>query len=158
MRDICIAALGPVPKGVTLAYLSARMGGLEKAPLAADWRALAEMAYPFDLPDHRRVQVDYPLGWFRLRSIPVVAEQQQADAYLGCIILSDTINHMVDTFVRDYLVERIQEGLQHRILTGYYPRLTLSLWQSFASKGGYLVRFTDAKGDKVRAVGGWVTP
>jgi hypothetical protein len=158
LRPTDLAALGPVPPGVTLAFLSARLGGLEAAPLPAPWRAVAEMAYPFDLPDHRRVQVDYPLGWFRLRRIPVVAQQQQADAYLGCIILSDTLNHMVDTFVRDYLVERIQEGLQHRIVTGYYPRLTLSLGQSFASKGGYLVRFPDPSGERILPVGGWTTP
>jgi hypothetical protein len=158
LRSADLAGLGPVPKGVTVAYLSGRMGGLDAAPLPADWRALAEMAYPFDLPDHRRVQVDYPLGWFRLRGIPLVAEQAQADAYLACIILSDTLNHMADTFVRDYLVERIQEGLQHRILTGYYPRLSLALWQSFASKGGYLVRFAGPTGDRVQPVGGWVTP
>ena len=158
LRPADIAAVGPLPPGVTVAYVSARMAGLESAPLPADWRAVALMAYPLDLPEHRRVQVDYPLGWFRLRRVPVVAVQQQADAYLGCIILSDTLNHMVDTFVRDYLVERIQEGVQHRILTGYYPRLTLSLGQSFASKGGYLVRFPEPKGERIVSVGGWVTP
>jgi cytochrome c553 len=158
LRPGDLAALGPVPAGLKGAYVSARMGGLESAPLPAAWRAKVLMAYPLDLPEHRRVQVDYPLGWFRLRRIPVVAEQQQADAYLGCIILSDTLNHMVDTFVRDYLVERIQEGVQHRILTGYYPRLTLSLGQSFASKGGYLVRFPEPAGERVVPVGGWVTP
>jgi len=25
----------------------------------------------------------------------------------------DTINHMADTFQRDYLIERIEEGLEH---------------------------------------------
>ena len=134
------------------------MGGLEQAPLPAAWRSVTHMAYPFDLPDRRRAQVDYPLGWFRIRQIPVVALQAQSDAYLACIILSDTINHMSDTFQRDYLVERVEEGLEHRILTGYYPRLSLASGQSFASKGGYLVRFAGNTGTHVIADGEWMAP
>jgi len=158
LRSADLAELGPVPPGVRVVYLSARMGGLEDAPLPADWRALARMAYPFDLPDRRRVQVDYPLGWFRLRGIPVRAQQAQADAYLGCVILSDTLNHMVDTFVRDYLVERIEATLGHRVLTGYYPRLSLAPGQRFASKGGYLVHFSGLQGDRIVADTDWISP
>lgn len=158
LRATDIAALGKLPAGVRLAYVSARMAGMEAAPLAADWRAVSLMAYPFDLPEHRRVQVDYPRGWFRLRGIAVVAEQAQGDAYFACAILSDTLNHMADTFVRDYLVERVEEAVAHRILTGYYPRLTLAPGQRFASKGGYLVRFPEGAGTRVVPVGDWTTP
>lgn len=33
---------------------------------------------------------------------------------------------MADAFVRDYLIERVEMALDHRVLTGYYPRLTLA--------------------------------
>ncbi len=122
------------------------------------WRALTHLAYPFDLPDRRRVRVDYPLGWFRIRNVPVVDIQVQADTYLACGLVSETLNHMVDTFVRDYLVERIESMLEHRIITGYYPRLTLAPGQRFASKGGYVVHFADAKGTRVIADGDWIVP
>jgi hypothetical protein len=158
LRPTDIAALGPVPAGVHAVFMSGRMGGLDDTPLPEAWRATTHMAYPFDTPQHRVVQVDYPLGWFRIRQIPVVAEQIQADTYLACIILSDTINHMVDTFVRDYLVERIEEMLEHRILTGYYPRLSLAPNQSFASKGGYIVHFVPGTKSGVVADGEWITP
>jgi hypothetical protein len=158
LRAPDLAGLGPVPAGVSIAYMSGRMGGLEDAPLPAPWRAIVRMAYPFDLPDHRRVQIDYPLGWFRLRGVPVVSLQAQADAYLACAILSDTLNHMADTFVRDYLVERIQQALGHRTLTGYYPRLGLAPGQPFASKGGYIVRYPDPKDSKIVADSVWITP
>lgn len=158
LRPVDIAALGALPDGLSRAYMSGRMGGLEQAPLPAAWRSVTHMAYPFDLPDHRRAQVDYPLGWFRIRNIPVVDLQAQADAYLACIILSDTINHMSDTFQRDYLVERIGEGLEHRVLTGYYPRLALAAGQAFASKGGYVVRFAGTSGTRVLADGDWIVP
>jgi mono/diheme cytochrome c family protein len=158
LRPEDISKLGPVPGGVQAVYMSGRMGGLDATPLAADWRAVTHMAYPFELPERRAVQVDYPMGWFRLRQIPVVAPQVQADTYLACIIMSDTINHMVDTFVRDYLVERVDDGLEHRILTGYYPRLALVPGQSFASKGGYLVHFSPGPRGHVVADGEWIVP
>ena len=48
--------------------------------------------------------------------------------------------------------------IERRILTGYYPRLTLAAGQRFASKGGYIVRF--AEPDRVRLVadGDWMVP
>jgi mono/diheme cytochrome c family protein len=158
LRPNDLAALGNAPAHLPLVYVSGRMGGLEHAPLPADWRDVARLAYPFDLPERRRVQVDYPLGWFRMRQIPVVAEQVQADTYLVCAIVSDAINHMVDTFVRDYLVERTGEMLEHRIITGYYPRLALAPSQRFASKGGYIVRFRDRQGSSVVPESGWIVP
>ena len=158
LREDDIALLGRPPANVATVFMSARMGGLERSPLPAAWRRVTHMAYPFDLPDRRRARVDFPLGWFRIREIPVVAEQVQADTYLVCGLLSDTLNHMVDTFVRDYLVERIEEMLEHRIITGYYPRLALAPGQRFASKGGYIVHFANDTGTRLIADSDWTVP
>jgi mono/diheme cytochrome c family protein len=158
LRPADVAALGPAPASPTALYLSGLMGGLERAPVPADWRSRAELAYPFDLPEKRRVRVDYPLGWFTIRRIPIVAEQVQVDTYLACGLLSEVLSHMVDNFTRAYLIERLQTMMEHRILTGYYPRLTLATHQHFASKGGYITRFADASGARVVADGDWLVP
>ena len=158
LRPTDVGALGEAPSGPAAVYLSGLMGGLERAPLPLGWRPQVRMAYPFDLPDRRTVRIDYPLGWFSVRHIPVVAEQVQVDTYLACGVLAESLSHTADTIQHDYLVERIQEMLEHRILTGYYPRLTLATGQSFASKGGYLVRFADPAGTRVVADGDWTVP
>lgn len=158
LRPKDLAALDSHPPAAAGVWLSGLMGGLENAPLPPEWRGVAHMAYPFDLPDLRRVRVDYPLGWFRIRKVPLLDVQVQADTYLACGLVSETLNHMVDTFVPDYLVERIESMLEHRIITGYYPRLTLAPGQRFASKGGYLVHFADPKGTRIVADGEWVVP
>ena len=157
LRPRDLAALGPPPPGMEAVYVSGRMGGLERAPLPGAWREVARLAYPFDLPESRRVRVDFPMGWFWIRKIPVVAQQAQTDTWMACSIVSDALNHMADTFVRDYLVERIEGMLEHRLVTGYYPRLTLAQNQRFASKGGYLARFAEPKGTKLVAEGEWMT-
>jgi hypothetical protein len=65
---------------------------------------------------------------------------------------------MLDSFVPDYLVERVEVMLGHRLVNGYYPRLSLAPGQRFASKGGYVVRFTAAGGTALTADGDWTAP
>src|SRR6266568_907841 len=157
LRGPDVAALPGTPPKAGV-YLSGLMAGLERAPLPKAWRARAHIAYPFDLPDRRRVRVDYALGWIAGRRIPPVAEQVQVDTYLALGLLSETLKHMADNFVRDFLVERMESGVEHRIITGYYPRLSLASYQRFASKGGYVVRFRDPGGTALVAEGDWIVP
>jgi hypothetical protein len=158
LRPTDLAALASVRPETPSVFLSGLMGGLESAPLPAAWRTAAAMTYGFDLPGARRVRLDYPIGWFRIRQIPVVSLQVQSDTYLACGLLAETLKHMVDAFVRDYLVERLEAMLEHRVITGYYPRLTLAPGQRFASKGGYLVRFAEPTGTRIVADGDWTVP
>jgi hypothetical protein len=158
LRPPDLATLGEAPAALPAVFLSGLMGGLEQAPLPASWRPHARMTYPVDLPDRRVIRVDYPIGWLSLRHIPVVALQTQADTYLACGILTETLGHAGDVTDPTYLVELVQESLDHRILTGYYPRLTLATGQTLASKGGYLVHFADPSGSKLVADGDWTVP
>jgi hypothetical protein len=65
---------------------------------------------------------------------------------------------MLDSFVREFLVERVEVMLSHRLVNGYYPRLGLAPGQRFASKGGYLVRFAQPAGTQVAPDSGWLVP
>ena len=157
LRPEDIAQLGTAPQNLPV-YLSGLMGGLEQAPLPASWRAQTKMTYPVDLPERRVVRVDYGLGWFTFRHIPVVAMQAQSDTYLACGILTETLEHASDISDPTYLVELLQETLDHRVLTGYYPRLTLAAGQTLASKGSYLVRFAEPSGPRLVVEGEWTVP
>jgi hypothetical protein len=158
LRPADLAALGDPPSRAGPVYLSGLMGGLERAPVPAGWRASARMAYPLDLPARRGVRLDYPLGWFAFRHIPVVAEQVQADTFLACSLLADVLHRTADNFARPFLVEQLQAQLEHRLITGHYPHLGLAPGQRFASKGGYLVRFRDPSGLALVADGDWTVP
>ena len=58
----------------------------------------------------------------------------QTDTYLAWSILAEAAGTMLDNFVPDYLLERVEVELSHRIINGYYPRLGLAPGQRFASK------------------------
>lgn len=139
-------------------YVSGLMGEMENSPLPATWRRVARMTYPLDLPELRKARMNFPLGWFKIRSIPVVAERTQADTYLACGILAETLTGMQDSFVRDYLVESIESMLSYRTVTGHYPRLGLAPGQRFASKGGYFVHFAEPEGTRLVADSDWIVP
>lgn len=158
LRPEDLRALGNAAPGTSNVWVSGELGGLEQAPLPPQWRRVARLAYPVDLPGKRVVRVDYALSWLRLRKIPLLAQKVQVDTYLACGLVAETLSHMVDAFVRDYLIERIEMALDHRVLTGYYPHLSLAPGQRFASKGGYLVRFAEPTGAKVVPLGDWITP
>jgi hypothetical protein len=158
LRPADLQALPAEPGPAAAVFVSGLMGGLEKAPLPAPWRAVAQMTYPVDLPANRAVRMNYPLGWFQIQHIPVVAERVQTDTYIACNILGEATGHMLDNFVRDYLVELVEEMLSERLVNGYFGRLGLAPGQRFASKGGYLVRMAEPAGPKVVAASGWIVP
>ena len=159
LRPADVVALGNTPPAEAKVYLSGLLGGLEKSPLPAAWRRMTLVTFPFDLPSKRGVRLNYPLGWFSFRHVALVAEQVQTDTYLACSLLADVLNRSIaDNFVQPYLVEQLQGMLEHRIITGYYPRLTLASNQRFASKGGYLARFKEPSGPALLAEGEWTVP
>jgi hypothetical protein len=157
LRPPDLQALPAEPGAASTVLVSGLMGGLEKTPLAAPWRALAQMTYPLDLPANRAVRMNYPLSWFQIQHVPVVAERVQTDTYIACSILADAAGHMLDNFVRDYLVELVEEMLSERLVNGYFSHLGLAPGQRFASKGGYLVHLADA-GPRVVVESGWIVP
>lgn len=158
LRAPDLASLAADAKPPSMLFVSGTMGGLERAPLPGTWRETALLTYPVDLPEQRSVRMNFPLSWFRIKKIAVVDERVQSDTYIACGILADTLTDMLDSFVPDYLVERVEGMLDHRLVNGYYPRLSLASGQRFASKGSYLVRFEGATGSKVKPEGDWVVP
>lgn len=157
LRSADLAAL-PEPPAHASVYLSGLMGGLERAPLSPAWRSISLLTYPVELPEARSLRLNYPLGWFHLRKIPVVDERVQVDTYIACSVLVESMASMLDELVPDFLLERVEGMLDSRLVNGYYTRLGLAPGQRFASKGGYLVRFFDPAGSHVTADGDWIVP
>ena len=131
---------------------------LERLALPAAWRDAALVTYPVELPDARRNALSFVAGWLRLQQLEPLPGRTQADTYLACAILGEALEHAVDSYLPDYLVERIELMAGSRRANGYYPRLGLGVGQRFASKGGYLVRVGGPNGPVTAREPGWIVP
>jgi hypothetical protein len=159
LRSADLADLGDAAVAPASVYVSGLMGGLEHAPLPAAWRERVRMTYPYELPEQRELRVTYALRWFAIRNIPLVDEPMQANTFLACGLLAETLSHMSDNLDQPFLIERLQTSVERRLInTGYYPHLVLALNQQFASKGGYIVHFAEPEGTKLIAEGDWLVP
>jgi Cytochrome c len=159
LRPSDLAQMGDASAAPASVYVSGLMGGLERSPLPQGWRSRVRMAYPLDLPEHRDLRLRYALNWFSIKHIPVVDEQVQANTYLACGLLAETLSHMADNFVQPFMVELLQSSIERRLInTGYYPRMALGWNQHFASKGGYIVSFPEPSGTRLVADSDWTVP
>jgi Cytochrome c len=159
LRPGDLAALDDASAAPASVFVSGLMGGLERSPLPPSWRSRVKMAYPFDLPERRGIRVRYPLTWFSMQHIPVVDEPVQANTWLACGLLAETLSHMADNLAQPYLVELLQTSIERRLVnTGYYPHMVLGWNQHFASKGGYIAHFADAGGTRLAADSEWMVP
>ena len=159
LRPGDLTDLGGAAAAPASVYVSGLMGGLEHAPLPPAWRKRVWMTYPYELPEKRGLRVNYALSWFSIQHIPVVDEPLQANTFLACGLLAETLSHMSDNLVQPFLIETLQTSAERRLInTGYYPHLILALNQHFASKGGYFVRFAKPEGTQLVADGDWTVP
>jgi len=145
LRPADLAALPSEPTRAAATMISGLMGNLESAPLPPAWLPRVHMSYPIDLPQRRMARMNFPYGWFKVQRLPITAERVQVDTYLACVITAETLGHVLDSFVPDYLLERLEMMVSRRLANAYFPRLGLAPGQRFASKGGYVVHF-DASG------------
>jgi hypothetical protein len=149
-----IAASAP-PAGVVL--VSGLMGGLDVAQLPAPWRERVRMTYPFDLPGPG-ARSGIARAWLQKNRIPLSDEGVEIDTYVACAALSEIIGSLFDSYSRELLIERFEDMLTTAVTPGRYPRLGLAQRQRFASKGGYVVRFSSPDGSQPIAEGDWIVP
>jgi hypothetical protein len=157
LRTRDIALLGDEAPSSRI-YLSGTMANLEDAPLPAAWRDSVYMTYPYDPPDRRRVRVNFPHAWFHQHGIAITADRVQSNTYLACSIVADALDAVLDSYVPDFLIERLETMAGNQLSTGYFPRLSLASGQRFASKGGYIVKFDARDHRRVAADGDWFVP
>jgi hypothetical protein len=158
LRPRDISSLGDDAPMSALVYLSGSMADLEDAPLPAAWRNAVRLAYPYDPPDRRRVRENFPHAWFHQHGIPLTVDRVQSNTYLACAIVADVLDSVLDSYVPDFLIERMEMMVGSQLSTGYFPRLSLAPGQRYASKGGYIVKFDPRDRFRVMVDGDWLVP
>jgi len=109
-----VSALAPLPAPAAATYFSSVLGGSDRIPVPVQWKALARLVYPYELPARRAANLAYFKSWLNQRHVPLVDEVMQSEVYFSFAFLTDTISEMLDNLYRDYLIERAENMISRR--------------------------------------------
>jgi hypothetical protein len=139
-------------------YLSSNLNPGRQSGLAAQAGGRVRMVYPQDLPAAREARLRAARRWLQSKGIALIDEKLQMNAYLAATVTGLVVSHSMDTYSREYLLER----MEHRVGTAnepsIYPRLSLGPGQRYASKGSYIVQATGAEDRDLKALSDWIVP
>jgi len=138
-------------------YLSANLVTQQQTGMAADRRGLVRWVYPQDLPAVRSIRVDVVRRWLESKGQRLWHEKVQMNAYLAATVTGLLMSHIMDTYSRDYLIERMEHLLGNSLETSIYPRLSLGPGQRYASKGSFIVAVAGAT-EQLFPLSDWIVP
>lgn len=133
--------------------------------LLSDWQHLSKaslaklyFSYPYELPDAYHPHAYRVRAWMNTRGLPINEPRIQFNTYYALNLLQFSLEHVVDHFSREYLLEYIEHEAENSLNPGTFPRLSLGPEQRFASKGAYLVQLNPAGNPPIIPVSSWIVP
>jgi hypothetical protein len=109
-----LEALKSIAPPTAQLYFSANLGEAERAPLPDEWKSVAHLVYPYELPQKRGSNLAYFRAWINQRNLPLLDEPMQSEVYFSVIYLTETLGEMLNNLYRDYLIERAENMLTRR--------------------------------------------
>ena len=139
-------------------YLSSTLlGGLGAEPaFTSDGRV--RVIYPLELPAMREPRMQRAKLWLRARNIPPGDEKLQINTYFAVTLTGDVLSHLMDSFSRDFFVERVEHEVTKSLIPSIYPRVSLGPGQRFASKGSYIIPLAVVDGIEPKPMPPWIVP
>ncbi|MEO8409006.1 MAG: c-type cytochrome [Propionivibrio sp.] len=141
-------------------FLSSQLlGGVADAPqiepmLTAGANLLT--VFPWDSPLARDKAHHRTTIWLKHKGIGIVDGPVQTDTFFAISIVGDVLAHILDSFSREYFIERVEHAVQQSLVPSSFPHVSLGPDQRFAAKGSYVVRLDPQTG--YRAVSNWIVP
>jgi hypothetical protein len=149
------ALTGPAST-VKAVYLSSALGGERHSAFAPDAAGRLRLVYPQDPPAIRDARLAVVKRWMQNNALAVTDETVQFNAYLAATVLGMLVSHGMDTFSRDFVLERMEHRLGTALELSIYPHLSLGPGQRYASKGSYIVQI--APDGKLAPLSDWIVP
>lgn len=118
----------------------------------------ARMIYPTDLPPRHAARLLRTTIWLHNKGIPVVDEAVQIGTQFALTVLSDAVGHVMDSFSRDLVAERIEHVVATTSIPSLYPNVSLAPGQRFAAKGAAIVELVPGEKPQMKALSGWIVP
>jgi hypothetical protein len=148
---LAFAARGP---GAGDVYLSTGLGAADMARTASA-TGRVRLVHPLDLPEARAARLETARAWLHKSGIDLTDETVQMNAYLAATVTGMALSHSVDTWSREFLLERLEHRMGSSGELSVYPRLSLGPGQRYASKGSYIVQ---ADAGRLHPLSDWIVP
>lgn len=115
-------------------------------------------SYPYELPNAYHPHAFRVRAWMNTRDLPIDNQRLQFNTYYALNLLQFGLEHVVEHFSRDYLLEYMENEAENQINPGTFPRLSLGPGQRFASKGSYIVQLDNNNPRQIHPVSDWIIP
>jgi hypothetical protein len=138
-------------------YLSFNLLGGKRPDAAAKEGGNIRLIYPSDLPPKREARLLRNKHWLHSKGIKVYEETVQINTQFAMAVVSDVVGHIVDSFSRDYFVERVEHAVATTPMPSVYPQVSLGPGQRFAAKGSSIVQL-GADEKSLKPVSAWIVP
>ncbi|MEP7294953.1 MAG: hypothetical protein ABI702_02110 [Burkholderiales bacterium] len=148
------AAASPV-KAV---YLSSSLVDGKRSGIAADAGGRVRLVYPQDAPVARETRLALVKRWLLSNGLALTDEKVQMNAYLAATVTAMVVSHSMDTYSREFVLERMEHRLGTALEPSIYPHMSLGPGQRFASKGSYIVGVGGEEDLQLTPVSGWIVP
>jgi cytochrome c553 len=147
-------ALGAASPAV---YLSFNLLGGKRPGTAPKEGGNIRLIYPSDLPPKHEARLLRNKYWLHSKGIKISDEKVQINTLFALAVVSDVVGHIMDSFSRDYFVERVEHAVATTPMPSVYPQVSLGPGQRFAAKGSSIVQI-GADEKSLKAVSPWIVP
>ncbi len=136
---------------------SAALGSaIENLPEALHGRV--SFVWPYERPDAYHPRKFRVRAWMHTRRLEVTHDRLQRQTYYALTLLQYGLQHALEDFYRDYLIELIEHEAENELNPGTHPSLALGPGQRFASKGAFLAQVDRSQKRGYRTISGWIVP
>ena len=115
------------------------------------------MVYSSDLPPKHESRMLRATIWLHNKGIPVMDEVVQINTLFAMSVVSDAVGHIMDSFTRDYFVERVEHVVAQTPIPSEFKSVSLGPGQRYAAKGSAIVQIGEGKG-QMSPLSGWIVP
>jgi hypothetical protein len=152
-KDLESAAAAPPALPVYLSY--GLLGG--KLP-GADFVAggNVRLVYPSDPPPRHESRMLRSKIWLHNKGLAVTQEALQINTLFAITVASDALGHMMDSFSRDYFIERVEHVVGQTPAPSLFRSVSLGPGQRYLARGASIVQL-GATGPQ-KALSPWIVP
>jgi mono/diheme cytochrome c family protein len=124
----------------------------------AKFGSTVRMIYPSDLSPKHESRLLRSKIWLHSKGIAITDEVVQVNTLFAMTVVSDALGHIMDSFSRDFFVERVEHAVAQTPTPSFYPGVSLGPGQRFAAKGSGVVTVVEGEKPQLRALSGWIVP